>query len=123
MDPPPVANPPVFRPSVCLAAVSGCLRRHRLALTYASRKQCLFRNGESRKVSKPRVSLTYRDAGVDIDAGDALVESIKPIARATRRPGLLAGIGGFGAMFEIPPGKYREPVLVSSTDGVGTKLK
>ena len=74
-------------------------------------------------MSKPRVSLTYRNAGVDIDAGDALVESIKPIARATRRPGLLAGIGGFGAMFEIPPGKYREPVLVSSTDGVGTKLK
>jgi phosphoribosylformylglycinamidine cyclo-ligase len=74
-------------------------------------------------VSKPRVSLTYRDAGVDIDAGDALVESIKPIARATRRAGLLADIGGFGAMFEIPPGKYREPVLVSSTDGVGTKLK
>ena len=74
-------------------------------------------------MSKPRVSLTYRDAGVDIDAGDALVESIKPIAHATRRPGLLAGIGGFGAMFEIPPGKYREPVLVSSTDGVGTKLK
>lgn len=70
-----------------------------------------------------RVSLTYRDAGVDIDAGDALVETIKPIARATHRPGLLAGIGGFGAMFEIPPGQYREPVLVSSTDGVGTKLK
>jgi phosphoribosylformylglycinamidine cyclo-ligase len=70
-----------------------------------------------------RASLTYRDAGVDIDAGDALVEAIKPIARATHRPGLLAGIGGFGAMFEIPPGQYREPVLVSSTDGVGTKLK
>jgi phosphoribosylformylglycinamidine cyclo-ligase len=70
-----------------------------------------------------RASLTYRDAGVDIDAGDALVETIKPIARATHRPGLLAGIGGFGAMFEIPPGQYREPVLVSSTDGVGTKLK
>jgi phosphoribosylformylglycinamidine cyclo-ligase len=74
-------------------------------------------------VTKPRVSLTYRDAGVDIDAGDALVEAIKPIARSTHRPGLLAGIGGFGALFEIPPGQYREPVLVSSTDGVGTKLK
>jgi phosphoribosylformylglycinamidine cyclo-ligase len=74
-------------------------------------------------VTKPRVSLTYRDAGVDIDAGDALVEAIKPIARSTTRPGLLAGIGGFGALFEIPPGQYREPVLVSSTDGVGTKLK
>ncbi|MBI3545952.1 MAG: phosphoribosylformylglycinamidine cyclo-ligase [Gammaproteobacteria bacterium] len=74
-------------------------------------------------VNKPRVSLSYRDAGVDIEAGDALVEVIKPIARATHRPGLLAGIGGFGALFEIPPGQYREPVLVSSTDGVGTKLK
>jgi phosphoribosylformylglycinamidine cyclo-ligase len=74
-------------------------------------------------VDKPHASLTYRDAGVDIDAGDALVETIKPIARATHRPGVLAGIGGFGALFEIPPGQYREPVLVSSTDGVGTKLK
>jgi len=74
-------------------------------------------------VNKPRASLTYRDAGVDIEAGDALVEAIKPIARATNRPGVLAGVGGFGALFEIPPGHYREPVLVSSTDGVGTKLK
>ncbi len=80
-------------------------------------------NPPENAVSKPRVSLTYRDAGVDIDAGDALVEAIKPLARATARAGLLAGIGGFGAMFEIPPGRYREPVLVSSTDGVGTKLK
>jgi len=68
-------------------------------------------------------SLTYRDAGVDMDAGDALVEAIKPIARATHRPGVLAGVGGFGAMFQIPPGQYKEPVLVSGTDGVGTKLK
>lgn len=68
-------------------------------------------------------SLTYRDAGVDMDAGDALVEAIKPIARSTQRPGVLAGVGGFGAMFQIPPGQYEEPVLVSSTDGVGTKLK
>ena len=74
-------------------------------------------------MNKPRASLTYRDAGVDIEAGDALVEAIKPIARATNRPGVLAGVGGFGALFEIPPGHYREPVLVSSTDGVGTKLK
>ena len=74
-------------------------------------------------MNKPRASLTYRDAGVDIEAGDALVEAIKPIARSTNRPGVLAGVGGFGALFEIPPGRYREPVLVSSTDGVGTKLK
>ena len=66
--------------------------------------------------------LTYRDAGVDIDAGDALVEAIKPHARKTMRPEVLAGIGGFGALFEVPK-KYRQPVLVSGTDGVGTKLK
>ena len=67
-------------------------------------------------------SLTYRDAGVDIDAGDALVDRIKPFARRTLRPEVLAGIGGFGALFEISK-KYKEPVLVSGTDGVGTKLK
>ncbi|MES2562794.1 MAG: phosphoribosylformylglycinamidine cyclo-ligase, partial [Pseudomonadota bacterium] len=66
--------------------------------------------------------LTYRDAGVNIDAGDALVDRIKLYARRTMRPGVLAGIGGFGALFELPKG-YREPVLVSGTDGVGTKLK
>ncbi len=66
--------------------------------------------------------LSYRDAGVDIDAGDALVDRIKPFARRTMRPEVLAGIGGFGALCEIPK-KYRDPVLVSGTDGVGTKLK
>ena len=66
--------------------------------------------------------LSYKDAGVDIDAGDALVERIKPFAKQTLRPEVLAGIGGFGALVEIPK-KYREPVLVSGTDGVGTKLK
>jgi phosphoribosylformylglycinamidine cyclo-ligase len=66
--------------------------------------------------------LSYREAGVDVEAGDALVEAIKPFARRTLRPEVLAGIGGFGALCEIPK-KYREPVLVSSTDGVGTKLK
>ncbi|MFN3715888.1 MAG: phosphoribosylformylglycinamidine cyclo-ligase [Thiobacillus sp.] len=67
-------------------------------------------------------SISYKDAGVDIDAGDALVERIKPYARRTMRPEVLAGIGGFGALIEISK-KYREPVLVSGTDGVGTKLK
>jgi phosphoribosylformylglycinamidine cyclo-ligase len=66
--------------------------------------------------------ITYRDAGVDIDAGDALVEAIKPFAKRTLRPEVLAGIGGFGALFEVSR-KFREPVLVSGTDGVGTKLK
>ncbi|HMM46770.1 MAG TPA: phosphoribosylformylglycinamidine cyclo-ligase [Thiobacillaceae bacterium] len=67
-------------------------------------------------------SISYKDAGVDIDAGDALVERIKPLAKRTMRPEVLAGIGGFGALVEISK-KYKEPVLVSSTDGVGTKLK
>jgi phosphoribosylformylglycinamidine cyclo-ligase len=66
--------------------------------------------------------LSYRDAGVDMDAGDALVDAIRPFARRTMRPEVLAGIGGFGALCEIPT-KYRRPVLVSGTDGVGTKLK
>jgi phosphoribosylformylglycinamidine cyclo-ligase len=70
----------------------------------------------------PKDSLSYRDAGVDIDAGDALVEAIKPYARRTMRPEVLTGIGGFGALVEISK-KYREPVLVAGTDGVGTKLK
>jgi len=68
-------------------------------------------------------SLSYRDAGVDIEAGETLVEAIKPVAKDTWRPGVLQGLGGFGALFEIPPGKYKQPVLVSGTDGVGTKLK
>jgi len=69
------------------------------------------------------MTTTYRDAGVDIDEGDRLVELIKPFARPTLRPEVLAGIGGFGGLFALPSGKYREPVLVSGTDGVGTKLK
>jgi phosphoribosylformylglycinamidine cyclo-ligase len=66
--------------------------------------------------------LSYKDAGVDIDAGDALVDRIKPLAKKTLREGVLGGIGGFGALFEVPK-RYQEPVLVSGTDGVGTKLK
>ncbi|WP_077000429.1 phosphoribosylformylglycinamidine cyclo-ligase [Variovorax sp. KK3] len=72
--------------------------------------------------STPPTPLSYKDAGVDIDAGDALVDRIKPLARKTMREGVLAGIGGFGALFEVPK-RYKEPVLVSGTDGVGTKLK
>ena len=72
--------------------------------------------------STPPVSLSYRDAGVDIDAGDALVEAIKPFAKKTLREGVMGGIGGFGALFEVSK-KFKEPVLVSGTDGVGTKLK
>ncbi len=72
--------------------------------------------------SSSPVSLSYRDAGVDIDAGDALVEAIKPFAKRTMREGVMGGIGGFGALFEIGK-KYKEPILVAGTDGVGTKLK
>ncbi len=68
-------------------------------------------------------SLNYRDAGVDIDAGNRLVDRIKPVCARTRRPEVLGGLGGFGALFQIPLERYREPVLVSGTDGVGTKLK
>jgi phosphoribosylformylglycinamidine cyclo-ligase len=66
--------------------------------------------------------MTYKDAGVDIDAGNALVDRIKPFVKRTQRPEVLAGLGGFGGLFALAPDKYREPVLVSGTDGVGTKL-
>ena len=67
--------------------------------------------------------LTYAEAGVDIDAGNALVERIKPAAAATARPGVMAGLGGFGALFDLKAAGYADPVLVAATDGVGTKLK
>ncbi|MGB7397420.1 MAG: AIR synthase related protein, partial [Candidatus Macondimonas sp.] len=70
-----------------------------------------------------KTPLTYRDAGVDIDAGNRLVDRIKPAAQRTTRPEVLGGLGGFGALFALPVDRYREPVLVSTTDGVGTKLK
>ncbi|MBF0265120.1 MAG: phosphoribosylformylglycinamidine cyclo-ligase [Gammaproteobacteria bacterium] len=68
-------------------------------------------------------SLSYKDAGVDIDAGNSLIDKIKPYAKSTLRDGVLGGLGGFGALFEIPLDRYKKPVLVSGTDGVGTKLK
>jgi phosphoribosylformylglycinamidine cyclo-ligase len=72
---------------------------------------------------KTEESLNYKSAGVDIEAGDALVERIKPIAAKTRTPGVMAGLGGFGSLFELPLDRYQNPILVSGTDGVGTKLK
>ena len=68
-------------------------------------------------------SLSYRDAGVDIEAGNALVDRIKPHASRTKRPGVMAGLGGFGGLFELPVDRYKKPILVSGTDGVGTKLR
>src|ERR1700743_2580225 len=70
-----------------------------------------------------RNSLTYKDAGVDIDAGEALVARIAPAAKATRRPGADADLGGFGGLFDLKAAGFKDPVLVASTDGVGTKLK
>lgn len=74
-------------------------------------------------MSNEKQSINYKDSGVDIDAGNALVEAIKPIAKATRRPEVSASLGGFGALFELPIDKYKKPLLVSGTDGVGTKLR
>jgi phosphoribosylformylglycinamidine cyclo-ligase len=76
----------------------------------------------SNQMTNSPTPLSYKAAGVDIDAGDALVERIKPLAKRTMREGVLGGIGGFGALFEIPK-RFKEPVLVSGTDGVGTKLR
>ncbi len=74
-------------------------------------------------MSKGKTGLTYADAGVDIDAGNALVERIKPAAKRTSRPGVMAGLGGFGALFDLKAAGYTDPVLVAATDGVGTKLR
>ena len=74
-------------------------------------------------MSTPKNGLTYADAGVDIDAGNALVERIKPVARRTERPGTMAGLGGFGALFDLKAAGYIDPILVAATDGVGTKLR
>ena len=81
-----------------------------------------FRHSALRKAMTSK-TLTYKDAGVDIDAGNALVDKIKPLVARTRRPEVMTGLGGFGGMFALPPDRYREPVLVSGTDGVGTKLR
>src|SRR3989338_6648521 len=83
----------------------------------------LLRFARNDHMSANRKSISYRDAGVDIAKANRFVDAIKPLARATRRPEVLAGIGGFGALCRLPRKKYKDPILVSSTDGVGTKLK
>ena len=75
------------------------------------------------KTNSDAAGLTYADAGVDIDAGNELVQQIKPMVARTKRPGVLGGIGGFGGMFELPVDQYKQPVMVSGADGVGTKLR
>src|SRR5512139_1811167 len=99
--------------------ISGKIRVLKICRTVSRRKRELNLNQPANPNSS---SLSYRDAGVDIDAGDQLVENIKPYAKRTMRPEVLSGIGGFGGLVEISK-KYKEPVLVSGTDGVGTKLK
>jgi phosphoribosylformylglycinamidine cyclo-ligase len=108
---------------------SGKIRAH--SLQDAAARHCIgiaafpfhrFYRRVATMSTASNTSMTYRDAGVDIDAGDALVERIKPAAKRTLRPEVLGGIGGFGALFEVSK-KFKEPVLVSGTDGVGTKLK
>ena len=74
-------------------------------------------------MTHPPQGITYRQAGVDIEAGDALVDRIKPLARATTRSGVMGGLGGFGALFDLKAAGFTDPVLVSTTDGVGTKLR
>lgn len=76
----------------------------------------------SKQQTTDGTGLSYRDAGVDIDAGNSLIERIKPHAKRTLRPGVMGGLGGFGAMFELPLDRYKQPILVSGTDGVGTTV-
>ena len=91
-------------------------------VTTATSQEKMFAKQQQQKIHRP-TALSYRDAGVDIDAGNSLIERIKPYTKATQRPGVLGGLGGFGALFELPLDRYKNPVLVSGTDGVGTKLK
>src|SRR5690606_11907022 len=105
-----------------MAELASCEAELHRKIRQISKPAILAHSAAFLMTSGTTPSMTYRDAGVDIDAGDALVDRIKPLAARTMRPGVMAGIGGFGALFEIPR-HLREPVLVSGTDGVGTKLR
>jgi phosphoribosylformylglycinamidine cyclo-ligase len=102
---------------------AAAIGARRLTLKYAFSHPSLESALSEHTPGSPSDALSYAQAGVDIDAGNALVERIKPIVRNTFRPGVMTGLGGFGALFELPTDRFREPVLVSGTDGVGTKLK
>jgi phosphoribosylformylglycinamidine cyclo-ligase len=104
-------------PHTVPALGAGSSRRH------AAVPGSAHTRSEAALTSSPSSPLTYRAAGVDIEAGDALVDAIKPLARATDRPGTMGGLGGFGALFDLKAAGFKDPVLVSSTDGVGTKLR
>ena len=115
----------------CRQFGGGGNRRHRLAIAPRSGRVCKayvraysvhFFEARAAMTDRPN-GLTYAQAGVDIDAGDALVERIKPLAKPTRRPGADASLGGFGALFDLKAAGYDDPLLVTTTDGVGTKLK
>ena len=83
----------------------------------------VFRSEDSIAALKSNTKLTYRNAGVNIDAGNALIEAIKPLAAQTARPGASGLLGGFGGLFDLKSAGFKDPILVASTDGVGTKLK
>lgn len=99
----------------CLSSISGLSRQRIGAGAKMTGKQTAEQTGKN--------GITYADAGVDIDAGNALVDRIKPAAKRTARPGVMAGLGGFGALFDLKAAGYVDPVLVAATDGVGTKLR
>jgi phosphoribosylformylglycinamidine cyclo-ligase len=111
------AGPDRHRAPLCPAPAAGVTRR------VARHFHTSLTRSEAALTSSPSSPLTYRSAGVDIEAGDALVDAIKPLAKATDRPGTMGGLGGFGALFDLKAAGFTDPVLVSSTDGVGTKLR
>jgi phosphoribosylformylglycinamidine cyclo-ligase len=119
-----IAKPPDFSmfATPAMAAIRPGPERPRGPSASSGAPSFYSKNPEDAIVSRRSNPLTYRDAGVDIDAGNALVEAIKPLARATARPGSDAALGGFGGLFDLKAAGFRDPLLVAATDGVGTKV-